>query len=99
MFSANASGFGEHSVIGRASNGSVSSEMIQVLLIETIAAALFVGIALMAMRWRDGNRISTAVVTGLSYGALTVRSEERRVGKEQRWRRRRGKQGDEDVNT
>lgn len=72
MFSANASGFGEHSVIGRASNGSVSSEMIQVLLIETIAAALFVGIALMAMRWRDGNRISTAVVTGLSYGALTV---------------------------
>lgn len=72
MFSTNASGFGEHSVVGRASNGAVSADMVQVLLIETIAAALFVGIALMAARWRDGNRITTAVVTGLGYGALTV---------------------------
>lgn len=72
MFSTNASGFGEHSVVGRASNGSVSSDMVQVLLIETIAAALFVGVALMAQRWRDAGRISTAVITGVSYGALTV---------------------------
>ncbi len=72
MFTTNASGFGEHSMVGRVSSGAVSVELVQVLLIETVATALFVGVALMARRWTGGGRVPAAVVTGLAYGALSV---------------------------
>lgn len=72
LFASNASGYGEHSLVGRVSSGTVATDLIPVLLIETIATALFVGVALMARRWTDGKRLSAAVVTGLAYGALSV---------------------------
>src|SRR5699024_2470525 len=72
MFTKNASGFGEHSVVGQLTTGAVTTEVVQVLLIETVATALFVGVALMAQRWANGRRVPAAVVTGLAYGALSV---------------------------
>lgn len=72
MFSSNASGYGEHSMVGQLSSGQVSSDLVPVLLIEVVATALFVGVALMAHRWADGKRVPAAVVTGLAYGALSV---------------------------
>lgn len=72
MFTTNASGFGEHSMVGRVSSGQVSSDLVPVLLIEVVATALFVGVALMAYRWAGGKRVPAAVVTGLAYGALSV---------------------------
>lgn len=72
MFSANASGYGEHSMVGQLSSGQVSSDLVPVLLIEVVATALFVGVALMAHRWADRKRVPAAVVTGLAYGALSV---------------------------
>ena len=72
MFTTNASGFGEHSMVGRVSSGAVSTDLVPVLLIETVATALFVAVALMARRWTGNKRLPAAVVTGLAYGALTV---------------------------
>ena len=72
MFDANASGYGEHSMVGQLSSGQVSSDLVPVLLIEVIATALFVGVALMAHRWVGGKQLSAGVVTGLAYGALSV---------------------------
>jgi len=72
MFTKNASGFGEHSVVGQLTTGAVTTEVVQVLLIETVATALFVGVALMAQRWANGRRVPAAVVTGLAYGALSL---------------------------
>ncbi|WP_147918393.1 MIP/aquaporin family protein [Ruania zhangjianzhongii] len=72
MFNTNASGYGEHSMVGQLSSGQVSSDLVPVLLIEVIATALFVGVALMAHRWVGGKRVSAGVVTGLAYGALSV---------------------------
>ena len=72
MFTKVASGFGEHSIVGQLTTGAVTTELVQVLLIEVVATALFVGVALMAQRWARGTRGMTAVVTGLAYGALSL---------------------------
>ena len=72
MFSTTASGYGEHSMVGQLSSGQVSTDLVPVLLIEVVATALFVGVALMAHRWTGGKQLSAGVVTGLAYGALSV---------------------------
>ncbi|WP_277051355.1 MIP/aquaporin family protein [Ruania albidiflava] len=72
MFTKNASGFGEHSIVGQLTTGAVTTELVQVLLIEVVATALFVGVALMAQRWARSPRGTTAVVTALAYGALSL---------------------------
>ncbi|WP_022917681.1 MIP/aquaporin family protein [Ruania albidiflava] len=72
MFTKVASGYGEHSIVGQLTTGAVTTELVQVLLVEVVATALFVGVALMAQRWARGTRGTTAVVTGLAYGALSL---------------------------
>src|SRR5690625_2588763 len=72
MFTKVASGFGEHSIVAQLTTGAVTTELVQLLLIEVVSTALFVGVALMAERWARGTRGMTAVVTGLAYGALSL---------------------------
>ncbi|SED66743.1 MIP/aquaporin family protein [Ruania alba] len=72
MFSTNASGIGENSTLGRLSGGEVSSDLVQVLLVEAIATMLFVAVALAAGRGLRRGVLSGPVVIGLAYAGLTV---------------------------
>ncbi|UFU03883.1 aquaporin [Ruania suaedae] len=72
LFTPLTSGLGESSVLGRLSNGAVGTELVPTLLIEAVATAVFVAIALAAGRYLRRGAIGGAVVIGLSYAGLTV---------------------------
>ncbi|MBZ2197694.1 MIP/aquaporin family protein [Occultella gossypii] len=74
LFAQSASGFGENSTFARASTGAISTTMLQVLIVEVVATALFVGVALAVTRTTTSIRrgYSAAIVTGLFYGLLSV---------------------------
>ncbi|CAM3371523.1 MIP/aquaporin family protein [Occultella aeris] len=74
LFAQSASGFGENSTFARASTGAISTTMLQVLIVEVVATALFVAVALAATRRASSARpgYSAAIVTGLFYGVLSV---------------------------
>ncbi|WP_163542773.1 MIP/aquaporin family protein [Occultella kanbiaonis] len=74
LFAQSASGFGENSTFARASTGAISTTMLQVLIVEVVATALFVAVALAVTRTTTSLRrgYSAAIVTGLFYGLLSV---------------------------
>ncbi|TDE97577.1 MIP family channel protein [Occultella glacieicola] len=73
LFAQSASGFDANSTFARASSGAISTTMLQVLIIEVVATALFVAVALAVTRTASSRRgYSAAIVTGLFYGILSV---------------------------
>ncbi|UFU05630.1 MIP/aquaporin family protein [Ruania halotolerans] len=72
LFAPLASGIGENSALGRISDGALSTDLITVLLIEAVATALFVAVALAAGRGLRRSSLAGPVVIGLAYGGLTL---------------------------
>ncbi|WP_159621512.1 MIP/aquaporin family protein [Ruania rhizosphaerae] len=72
MFTPLAGGVGENSVLGRLSDGAVSTDIVPTLLISAISTALFVAIALAAGRNLRRGALGAPVVIGLAYAGLSV---------------------------